>query len=459
MINPNSGVCFIVPPASGKYSIRDYAGGLGFESTQKKDLSYILPPLDFLQLAACIKTSFKVLLFDAQAEDVTADEILRRLQHCNIDLAIVEISLPTLSADIEFGKKLVNLGITTIAKIYTHDISILERILIKTGIRLCLVSEVYDNLADILLGKDARGTATHIDGAIFINQKTEVVDLETLPFPERQLVKEQKYYYPKLGKCTTILSSKGCPYTCSYYCPYPLVQGKQWRVKSVNYVIAEIKEAISLGYTRFLFRDPVFSLDKNRAFDIAYAISKLDVKIEWWCETRADRLSRDLLQMMALSGCKGVNIGVESGDAELRFTKLKRGVADTVLLDISQWSREFKISIAFLLMVGFPGETRKSIFATANLLAICRPQSIGISFPVPYWGTQMYKDAVENNWIISSDYDHFDGGKPVLQTESLDRFEMQTAKEYLLKLFNSITRGNSSLEKQILNEIKVWSKS
>ena len=457
MINLNSCVCFIVPPASGKYAIRDYAGGLGFESTQNKENSYVLPPLDLLQLAACIKTNFKILLFDAQAEDVSEYEVLGRVQHYNIDLAIVEISLPTLSADIEFGRKLVSLGITTIAKIYTHDISILEKILVETGFSLCLVAEVYDNLSDILLGKDVRGTASYVDGAIFINQKTEVVDLETLPFPERQLVKKQRYYYPKLGECTTILSSKGCPYTCSYYCPYPLVQGKQWRAKSVNYVMAEIREAISLGHTRFLFRDPVFSLNKKRALDIAYAISELDVKIEWWCETRADRLSRDLLQMMASSGCKGVNIGVESGDAELRFTKLKRGVADAVLLDISQWSQEFNISIAFLLMVGFPGETRKSIFATANLLTLCRPQSIGINFPVPYWGTQMYKDAVENNWIISLDYDHFDGSKPVLQTESLDRFEMQTAKAYLIRLFDSIVANKFSFEKQILSEIEVWS--
>jgi radical SAM superfamily enzyme YgiQ (UPF0313 family) len=459
MINPNACVCFVVPPASGKYAIRDYAGGLGFESTQNKESSYVLPPLDLLQLAACIKTDFKVLLFDAQAEDVSEHEILGRVQYCNIDLAIVEISLPTLSADIEFGRQLSSLGIITIAKIYTHDISILEKILVETGFRLCLVAEVCDNLSDILLGKDVRGTAFCVDGAISINPKIGVVDLETLPFPERQLVKDQRYFYPKLGECTTILSSKGCPYTCAYYCPYPLVQGKQWRTKSVNYVIAEIKEALSLGHTRFLFRDPVFSLDKRRALDIASAISELDVKIEWWCETRADLLSRNLLQMMALSGCKGVNIGVESGDEELRFTKLKRGVADAVLLDISQWGKEFNISIAFLLMVGFPGETRKSIFATANLLALCRPQSIGINFPVPYWGTQMYKDAVENNWIISLDYNHFDGSKPVMQTEGLDCVEMQAAKEYLLKLFHSIAESKFSFEKQILGEIEIWSNS
>ncbi len=457
MIDTDSCVCFIVPPVCDKYIIREYASGLGFESTRNKDCSYILPPLDLLQLAACIKKQFKVFLLDAQAEDISDNEVLRRVQHCNIDLAIVEISLPTLSTDIEFGRKLTSLGISVVAKIYTHDVSVLKKIFSTANFSLCLISEVYDNLADILLGQDIRGTASYVDGAILINQKAGIENLEALPFPERQLVKDQKYYYPKLGECTTILSSKGCPYACSYYCPYPLVQGKQWRAKSVDYVIAEIKDAISLGYTRFLFRDPVFSLDKNRALEIAYAISKLAVKIEWWCETRADRLSRDLLQIMALSGCKGVNIGVESGDPELRFTKLKRGVTDAVLLNISQWSKEFTIAIAFLLMVGFPGETRMSIVATANLISLCRPQSIGINFPVHYWGTQMYKDAVEHNWIVSSDYDQFDGSKPVLQTKGLDQFEMQAAKEYLLRLFDAIATEDLYLEKQILNEINIWS--
>src|SRR5690349_2109810 len=51
---------FVVPPPPLKGVVRDYAGGLGFEAAG----SYVLPPLDLLQLAAIAERVSHVSLED-----------------------------------------------------------------------------------------------------------------------------------------------------------------------------------------------------------------------------------------------------------------------------------------------------------------------------------------------------------------------------------------------------------
>ncbi len=457
MIKKGDHVCFVTPPVKGKYIIRDYAGGLGFEATYDKNLSYVLPPLDFLQFASCISDKFQVSLIDAQDKNLSIDALLRQINCLKAQIIIVEISIPTIDTDLECADHFQSLNIPVIGKVHTHDKSILKRIFDSSAIELCIIGEVEDNLANILLGKDLRGTAIAKDDQIRITKKEFISDLNTLPFPARNLVSQGNYFYPKLGKCTTILTSRGCPYSCSYYCPYPLVQGRKWRTKSSSYVLEEITNALSYGLNRFLFRDPIFSLQEKRTTEIAKGIINLNQDISWWCETRADRLSEDLVSLMGKSGCKGINVGVESGDPNLRYAYLKQGVSDEVLENLSIWCKESRINLAFLLMVGFPGETRISIVATAELLRKCRPGSIGISFPVHHPGTQFNKEALDKGWIIQDRYEATDGSSPVLQGPYLSASEMIEAKNLLLQLFEAISNNNSKLEISIFQSIKKWS--
>ncbi len=459
MIRKGDHVCFVTPPANGKYIIRDYAGGLGFEATYEKDFSYILPPLDFLQLASCISDQFEVSLVDAQAKDLSLEKLIGKITNVKANLAIVELALPTLSSDIQCARSIKEKGIPVIGKIHTQEKEILKTVLSSGVFELCIVAEVEDNLIDILLGNDQSGTAFLENNEVIIKEKDFVFPLDNLPFPARELVGLKDYYYPKLGHTTTILASRGCPYSCRYYCPYPLVQGKKWRPKTSAYVLAEIQRAISMGHRKILFRDPIFSLDQNRAMDISRGISAFPQDISWWCETRADRLTENLIQKMALSGCKGINVGVESGDPKLRFSKLKQGVSDEILINVSNWCRKVNIHLAFLLMVGFPGENRKSIVFTADLLRKCRPGSIGISFPVCYPGTQMHKEAVENHWDIERNHEMSDGQMPVFQSYGLKKHEMIEAKKMLLALFDAIQAMAPEKEEEIFIQIVNWSNS
>ncbi len=237
MINKGAKVCFVVPPVGPKSIIRDYAAGLGFEA----DSGYCLPPLDLLQMAACIQHKFEVSCIDAQAEKMSLSELCLQLVVSQVQCCIVEISLPTIEDDLQCINAIGKEKIIVIGKIHSQNSELLSQIFKNSTLNCCIVTECEDNLLEILLGNDRSGTASYEEGVLRIFSKPLVSDLDSLPFPLRQLALQNNYEYPKLGHCTTLLSSRGCPYPCGYYCPYPMVQGKKWRHRSPHSIIEELK--------------------------------------------------------------------------------------------------------------------------------------------------------------------------------------------------------------------------
>ena len=72
-----------------------------------------------------------------------------------------------------------------------------------------------------------------------------------------------------------ITATRGCPYSCFNYCTYPLQQGRKVRFRSVKNVVDEIKHWMeTLGTNKFIFRDPVFSINRNYTIELCKEIIK-----------------------------------------------------------------------------------------------------------------------------------------------------------------------------------------
>src|SRR5207237_347256 len=108
--------------------------------------------------------------------------------------------------------------------------------------------------------------------------------------PARALLPTDRYVYPLLGApVATLQTSRGCPYPCGYYCPYPLVEGKAWRAQSPERVLAEIRDVVERhGIRKIYFRDATFTLDQKRAARLCELIREAGWRLEWMCETRVD---------------------------------------------------------------------------------------------------------------------------------------------------------------------------
>ena len=123
-----------------------------------------------------------------------------------------------------------------------------------------------------------------------------VNDLDSLPYPDWE------YYTKKfplknnfLGfnsrTAIPILASRGCPYSCFNYCTYPLQQGRKVRYRSVTNIVNEVKFWIKkLKTNKFIFRDPVFSINRKFTVDLCNEIINQNLKIEFLIETHLKNL-------------------------------------------------------------------------------------------------------------------------------------------------------------------------
>lgn len=432
-------VLLINSPTRGQPIVRDMAGGLGFDG----GATMVLPPLELCYMASTLlKKGIEVEIIDSDVEGYNKDSIFHRIKNQKPETILATISLPTLNADSLFIKEIRDYAPGTQIIALTDIIypAILKEILERSCADLCIYGECDLIIDKIISGEETNGTASLKDGKLIINKNSMVENLDELPLPARQLLSNAKYQYTLLGKKTTTMqTSRGCPFSCGYYCPYPLVQGKGWRFRTPEHVLREIEDIIqNYHINKILFRDAVFTLNKERAHQICDLIIQNKLEIKWWCETRIDCLDVELLKKMKDAGCLGMNVGVETGDPEVMKTQAKRGLTIEKLQHIQGAAQKFNIKLHFLLSLGFPDETKESIYKTYKLICSLRPDSIGICIITPYPGTPLYSEAKQKNWIETEDWTRFGGHSPVMHTDNLSIQDLQEAYDLLLQGFRRL---------------------
>ena len=411
---------------------RDMAGGLGFDATDQT----LLPPLDLLYYASVLRNKgHKVYLFDSEAEAIDSERLIERIIKINPDHIIGEVSLPTIDNDTDFLKRLKQQGsFCVIAKTSIPFKPILKEILKRSQADFCLIPEVELIIDKILLGKTNKGTARIINGRLVIFPLIPIDNLDKLPYPARDLLNNRVYRYPLLGNnCTIMQTSRGCPFPCAYYCPYPLVQGNKWRAMGVGRVYNEIVNIVEKHkIKRILFRDATFTLDKNRIINICKLIIEKKLKVEWWCETRINCLDQELLTIMRKAGCEGINIGVETGDDQVMQSQGKPGVNLDKLKQIKLITDKINIKLHFLILIGLPEESKKSLLQTFRLIKKLKPYSLGVTTVTPYPGTQLFKDALHNKWIETQDWNRYSGSLAAMHTEKLSSGDIRLAQKMII---------------------------
>ncbi len=447
-------ILFINPPAREHPVVRDMAGGLGFDGGS----SIVLPPLDLAYMAATLlNKGHKIKIIDADVESSSNEDIYRITGEYGPEVAVATVSLPSIYSDCLFLKGIrEHTSAKVIAKTNISYPPILKELLQRSSADLCIYGECDLNIEEIISEKERKGTAYFRNDEIIIEENNFIQDLDKLPLPARQLLPNEKYRYVLLGDgVTTMQTSRGCSFPCSYYCPYPLAQGHKWRSRSPEHVVREIEDIVNKYHIqKILFRDATFTFDKERARRICELILEKGLKVNWWCETRVDCLDFDLMKKMKTAGCLGMNIGVETGDPELMKRQAKIGMTLDKLKEIRKAARELDMRLHFLLMVGLPDETKKTLYATYKLICDLRPESIGICIITPYPGTLLYNEAKQKGWIEAEEWSRFGGHYPVMHTGNLSAKDLIKAQQMMFKYFSFSRDG--SLKGRLRSALMDW---
>jgi len=243
-----------------------------------------------------------------------------------------------------------------------------------------------------------KGLAFSISGAAkFTGNRDFIADLDSLPFPSRDLFDNQAYisfYQMSEGySITSLMSSRGCPFQCDF-CSRP-VFGNLFRSRSAKNIVDEIEEILSLGYRRVWFADDCFTLKRERLIAICDEIVKRKLKVEWECLSRVDTINREIADWMKKAGCVRLFFGIESGNNEI-LKLIRKQISIEQAKQAVITSREAGIEVGAFFILGYPGETEDTVLDSVNFASSLPLNYLSFTLPYPIPGTPLFERIKKN---------------------------------------------------------------
>lgn len=250
---------------------------------------------------------------------------------------------------------------------------------------------------------------SHIKGLIWRkgnqileNDKREFIkDLNSLPFPDYKSFELEKYLcYTE--KHLPIVTSRGCPYCC-VYCSVRLSMGQNFRFRSAENVVEEIKYWYGNGWISFDFADDAFNSNMDRAKKICDLIIQNNIKIKWKVNNgiRADRVDRELLEKMKKSGCVYIAYGVESANNKV-LAAMKKAITIEQIKKSIELTKEVGITLGITFIIGGPEETFEDFKNSYNFAKSVPVDNINFYNMIPYPHTEMFEWVEKNGRFLKN---------------------------------------------------------
>jgi anaerobic magnesium-protoporphyrin IX monomethyl ester cyclase len=224
-----------------------------------------------------------------------------------------------------------------------------------------------------------------------------VHDLDKLPFPARDQFDNEAYkrhYSKNFGyTATSVISSRGCPFQCDF-CSRA-VFNHEFRARSAVNVIDEMESVKQSDYERIWFSDDCFTLNKKRLWSICDEIAHRGLDVKWECLSRVDTIDQKTAQKMRRAGCVRVFFGLESGNDEV-LALMNKGASAKKAREAVLTCKAAGIQVGAFFIVGYPGETDKTVLDTLRFASSLPLDYLSFSVPYPIPGTPLY-ERVKNN--------------------------------------------------------------
>ncbi len=215
--------------------------------------------------------------------------------------------------------------------------------------------------------------------------------------PDRRMFQVDRYH--REGGMANLQTKRGCPFSCSY-CTYPLLEGRQVRLRPIAEVVEELRELVeSFGVSYVYFVDDIFNYPLAYAEELCRAMAQERLSVNWSAFINPQFVTPELFSLMAAAGCDAVEFGSDSGSPAMLQSLGKSFTVEDIRI-ASRLCREAGIDFAHYILFGGPGESTATVEESFVLMDEINPTTViamtGIRI---YPGTPLHARALADGII------------------------------------------------------------
>lgn len=391
--------------------------------TKSRTLYY---PIWLAYAAGLLETEgFEVALVDGPGEDITFDEAIRRARDFRPNLVLVSTTTPSIGNDVRAAEALKQATGAYTVLVGTHTSADPQGTLRSAAHCDAVSRQEYDwtilelaqhlEAGQLLPAKGVRGLTWRAPDGTFVTEpdRPYQADISGLPHAARVYHRHlfghwERYFYAiTRHPVVTIVTGRGCPYTCTY-CLFPqTLTGHNYRRRPIEAVVDEFKfiEREFPGVREVFIEDDTLTVDKKRCRRLAEEMIRRRVKLRWTANARCD-VDYETLRLMRAAGLRLLCVGVESADQEI-LDNVEKRIDTNQITDFFSAAKKADVLVHGCFMVGNKGETRGSLDRTLAFAKKLAPDTAQFFPLMVYPGTKAYEWADKEGLLETKDFDRW----------------------------------------------------
>lgn len=273
---------------------------------------------------------------------------------------------------------------------------------------------IVETLRRLSIGASLKGVEGVIhkqNGQITTNRDRPLVeDLDSLPFPARELLGDKSDYLPppatyRRKPVALVLSSRGCDRKCIFCFQIDRQKSYGVRYRSVANVLEEVELLLKQGYKEIKFIDDTLAHDYDRAMSLAEEIKRRKLDFTWFASACVNQVDKPLLKAFKEAGCWAILLGAESG-VQKNLNTIKKGITLEQTRKAVRAAKEAGLKVFTPFIFGIPGETFEDGLETIKFACRIDPDFANFHAIAPFPGAELY-DNVEKYGSLSDDLTDF----------------------------------------------------
>jgi radical SAM superfamily enzyme YgiQ (UPF0313 family) len=245
-----------------------------------------------------------------------------------------------------------------------------------------------------------QGIVWRDQGRIIKNEPRPLIqDLDSLPFPARELLGDPNLYIPtpatyRRKPVTVMMTSRGCNRRCIYCFQLDKERTTGIRYRSIENVMKEIEHCLAQGYREIKFLDDTLAADYDRAMRFAAEIRARKLDFTWFVSACVNQVDKPLLQAFKDAGCWAILFGAESG-VQKNLNTIRKGTTLDQIRKAVKAAKEVGLVVQTPFMFGIPGETYEEALRTIEFAIEIDPDIASFHAITPFPGTYLYDHLAE----------------------------------------------------------------